>query len=179
RRFLQVEPKLLVAHRAFKVSGVKKCPRKIANVEHATRSRNAVHMDVEDRQKNADTECTSGRKIGIVNFPDVRDRPVGRTYQGIGISRDRALRIAKKGDDEQPKDHYDDERSEEDRVQESGRQATNNCQDAEKKTKRNDFCPAGAGQTKSMGPLKRIGLTGKPIAAYIAEKLQVALVDDV
>src|SRR6516225_9461596 len=98
----QIEPKLLIAACTLLVPSVQKAAWKIAETYNPAGAWHPVDVDVEYRQEDAHPESAAARKVCFFNFVYMCHGPVRGAHQRIGIGRNGAGRIAKKGDDENP-----------------------------------------------------------------------------
>ena len=82
--------------------GLEEAAGEVAQSDHPAGPRDAVDVDVEDRQEDADAKRSAAGEVGVGDFLDVRHRAVGWAEQRVGVGRYVPMRIAKEGDDEQP-----------------------------------------------------------------------------
>src|SRR5205814_1828882 len=70
-RLFQIDPQLLVTHRAFGVPGVQEGAGEVAEPQHTPGPGHAIDVDVEDRQEDADAERAPAREGRVFHLADV------------------------------------------------------------------------------------------------------------
>ena len=105
---LEHHPKLLVVARGFRAQRVAESSTNIAQLDHATRFRNAIDMYVKYRKENANLDRRPVQELAILQLFDIIHGTVRRGYDQARRFGDLAHRIAKERNDKnaQPRGEY-------------------------------------------------------------------------
>ena len=95
-RLLETDPHALVFQCALRVSGIKKKSRCILQFNHLTLARRSIDMNVEDGEKNANSNCGATNIRVVIKVSDFDNLAIGRGDKQITFFRDTSSRIAKK-----------------------------------------------------------------------------------
>src|SRR5262249_1505168 len=98
----KVGPKLLVLLRAVRVSGVKEPPAKVHGAHKSTGHRNAISMNIEHREEDANAHRLRPQ-VWLINGLNMCDDAVGRADDRFRIIKNNSVRIAKEPEHFQPK----------------------------------------------------------------------------
>ena len=140
---------------------------------------NAVDVDVEDRQENADAQRPSPGKKGVGHLLDVRHQPVRGADQRGRIAGDQAFRIAKERENEHPEDRDQGEGRVPEGMDQQAQDHQAGAGQQEKGAETDDLGQPGPCQAKPAAPGKAVVLGPEPVAADVAAEFQVAGIDDV
>src|SRR5262249_38470759 len=158
-----------VVHVAILLAGVCKQARKIAQGQDSPGARDTVDVDVENRQEDADPPGATAWKIRVVHLLDVRNRAVGRTDQGVSVSRDYAFRREKEQKKEDPAGPPGEGGHQKVFEEEGGGDQRPQQKKKTKRAKHPHPAKAGARKPQFFPPVKRIVFLTEIMAAEIAE----------
>src|SRR5579862_422800 len=136
-------------------------------------------MNVEDGQKDADTQRPATGKVGIIHFFHMRDGAISGANQSLRIAGDRSLGITKKPDNLQPRRDRRCAAYPERPVQEHRSSSQESSQGPQYDRKNYQLSQPRSRETEPAAPLKAVIFGPEPVAADVAEKLEVPRVNDV
>lgn len=137
----------------------------------------AIDVDVEDREKDADSQHPA--QFRLVNLLDMGHGAVGGTHDCVFIGGNRSFRIAEEPRDLEPEHEQRHGQESQPWVNEDRQQRRPGESEEKKAGEEEHFRQAVPRKAKSIPPCEPVVHGAKGIAANIAGELQITCIDDV